>query len=45
MAVEGKTVENYNKNGDLPIIQHRMKNHLSYILWNSIPEDQPYSKA
>lgn len=26
MAAEGKTVENDNKNGDLPIIQNRMKN-------------------
>lgn len=45
MAVEGKRVQNDNINGDLPIIQNRMKNHLSYILFNSIPEDQLYSKA
>lgn len=45
MAVEGKRVENDNINGDLPIIQNRMKDNLFYILLNSIPEDQLYSKA
>lgn len=45
VAEEGKKVENDNLNGDLPIIENRLKNHLSYILLNSIPEDQPYSKA
>lgn len=38
MAVEGEKVENDNLNGYLSIIQNRLKNHLSYILLNSIPE-------
>lgn len=45
MAVEGEKVENDNLNGYLPIIQNRLKNHLSYMLLNSIPEHQSSSKA
>lgn len=51
MTVEGKKVENYliinhhNLNGYLPIIPKKLKNHLSYTLLNSIPENQSYSKA
>ena len=45
MAVEGEKVENGNLNGYLSIIPNRLKNHLSYILLNSIPEHQSYIKV